>query len=67
MKNIAKKISVFAPGIISAVSFGMIPLFAKPLLDDGIDRATTLTYRMLISAFAIMLISIGKKFIIKSK
>lgn len=65
MKNITKKISVFVPGIVSAVSFGMIPLFAKPLLDDGIDRATTLTYRMLISAFAIMLISLGRQISLK--
>lgn len=56
-----KKIADFVPGIFSAVSFGLIPLFAKPLLDSGFDRSSVLTYRLLIAALFIFVISFFKK------
>lgn len=56
-----KKIADFIPGIVSAASFGLIPLFAKPLLDSNFDRSSVLSYRLLIAALFIFAISMFKK------
>jgi len=44
-----KKIAGYAAGMAAGVSYGLNPLFGKPLLDGGVGVPTMLFFRYLIS------------------
>lgn len=47
--------------VVSAVSYGLIPLFILPLKDKGIAVDVTLFYRFFIAAFLILVVMLVKK------
>lgn len=54
------KLGVFY-GLFSAATFGLIPLFSLPLMNDGISVQTTLAYRFTLAAIIVSLILLFKK------
>ena len=46
----------FLLALLSSASFGLIPLFSLPLMQDGMSPASVLFYRFLFGALALMLI-----------
>lgn len=47
------KLHGFIYGIISSATFGLIPLFALPLMQQGMDFMSILAYRFLFATFAL--------------
>lgn len=52
-------ITGFLYGILSAVSFGLIPLFSIPVMNQGMSFVSVLIYRFALSALLILPILIG--------
>ena len=55
------KFSGFIYGTISSASFGLIPLFAIPILNAGMGFISTLLYRFIIATFFLAFILLLKK------
>ena len=55
------KLSGFLYGIISSGSFGMIPLFALPILQSGMDFMSVIFYRFMLASFFLALTLLIKK------
>ena len=62
-----KKISGFINGILSSASFGMIPLFAVPVLQSGMGFMSVLLYRFTFATILLALVLLLKResFLIK--
>lgn len=54
----------FAYGIVTAATFGLIPLFTLPLMAKGMQFDSILFYRFLFAALALTIIMTVKKRII---
>ncbi|TFU94110.1 DMT family transporter [Barnesiella sp. WM24] len=59
-----KKIKGYALGFIAAATYGLNPLFALPLMDDGMDTSSILFFRYLLAlpVMAAMIVVRGKSF-----
>ena len=56
-----RRIVGYVAGIVTGVSYGMNPLFAKPLLENGVPVPVMLFYRYAISAFILAAWMIARK------
>lgn len=50
------KLNGFLYGIISSASFGLIPLFAIPAMQHGMDFMNVITYRFLFATIALAIL-----------
>lgn len=60
----SRKIKGYALGFIAAATYGLNPLFALPLMADGMDTSSILFFRYLLAIpiMAIMIVARGKSF-----
>lgn len=56
-----KKFSGFLYGLLSSASFGLIPLFVIPCMNQGMNFLSVLTYRFLLATLCLALLLIAKK------
>lgn len=60
----SRKVKGYALGFIAAATYGLNPLFALPLMNDGMDTSSILFFRYLLAipVMAAMIIARGKSF-----
>lgn len=57
----SSKLKGFFYGVLTAVTFGLIPLFTLPLMREGMQTDSILFYRFLVSTMALGLMMIAKR------
>lgn len=55
------KFSGFLYGLLSSASFGLIPLFVIPCMNQGMNFLSVLTYRFLLATLCLALLLVAKK------
>ncbi len=60
-KDMRQQTFGYAAGIVSGITYGLNPLFAKPLLDRGVAVDTMLFFRYIISVMILGLWLLGKR------
>lgn len=69
MKAITSKSTGWLIGILSSATFGLIPLFAKPVINEGVPHQAVVFYRFLIAAIMMAVLhgAMGGSFRLKKK